>query len=154
MLSASRRDYYAGALMILLGVGAITVSRSYQLGDLSNMGPGFFPTALGVILILLGVAIAATAVRARTLERESAADKYKPEWRGWIAIASSIVAFVALGKYGGLVPASFAIAFISALGDRDNSWLTALVLGLAISAVSVVVFWWMLRLQFPLFAWG
>lgn len=157
MLNGYRRDYYAGALMVLLGIGAILTGKGYQIGDLTNMGPGFFPMALGVMLLLLGAAIAGTATHARAssfMDSRGASEKSDPEWRGWIAITSSIVAFVVLGKYGGLLPASFAITFISALGDRDNNWIAALVLALAISAVSVVIFWWALRLQFPLFSWG
>jgi hypothetical protein len=52
------------------------------------------------------------------------------------------------------VPASFAVAFIAALGDRDNRLIDALVLGVAMAIVAVVVFWWLLQLQFPLFQWG
>ncbi|MEJ0045599.1 MAG: hypothetical protein WDN04_05275 [Rhodospirillales bacterium] len=49
-------------------------------------------------------------------------EKLAPEWRGWICIVASVLAFVVLGKYGGLLPATFAIVFIAALGDRDNVW--------------------------------
>ena len=31
---------------------------TYSVGTLMHMGPGFLPTALGVILICLGIAIA------------------------------------------------------------------------------------------------
>jgi len=44
--------------------------------------------------------------------------------------------------------------FISALGDRDNTWKKALLLSLAIVVVAVVVFWWALQIQLPLFRWG
>jgi hypothetical protein len=77
-----------------------------------------------------------------------------PEWRGWFCIGASIVAFVALGKYGGLLPATFAIVFISALGDRQNTVASVAVLALACAVVCVVVFWWALQIQFPLFQWG
>jgi energy-converting hydrogenase Eha subunit E len=48
-----KRDFYAGALMILLGSVAVFVGPTYQLGTLMNMGPGFMPTALGVVLLSL-----------------------------------------------------------------------------------------------------
>ena len=44
--------------------------------------------------------------------------------------------------------------FISALGDRDNTLREALLLALAMMAIAVVVFWWALSLQLPLFQWG
>jgi len=44
--------------------------------------------------------------------------------------------------------------FISALGDRDNTLTEALLLSLAMCFIAVVVFWWALKLQLPLFQWG
>ena len=44
--------------------------------------------------------------------------------------------------------------FISALGDRDNTLTEAVLLSLAMSFIAVVVFWWALKLQLPLFQWG
>ena len=145
------RDYAGGALMFALGVGAVGYGSTYTMGTLGRMGPGYFPVALGVILALCGLAIAA---RARFAGREGAAKVLPPEWRGWTCICLAIVAFVAVGKYGGLVPATFAVVFISALGDRENTWKSALVLALGAVAMCVVVFWWALHLQFDLFAWG
>lgn len=146
------RDYYGGALMMLIGLGAIVQGANYRIGSLTAMGSGFFPVALGIILVVLGVWIAATARRVPP-ERATEA-KAPPEWRGWLCIPGSVAAFVVLGKHGGLLPATFAVVFISALGDRDNSLRDAFVLAAAMSAVCVVVFWWALQVQFPLFAWG
>jgi hypothetical protein len=115
------------------------------------MGPGFFPVALGVILALAGLVIIITA---RLSVHEGEDKDLPPEWRGWFCICASIVAFVVLGKYGGLLPASFAIVFISALGDRDNTIFSAALLAAAICVVCVVIFWWALQVQFPLFTWG
>ena len=151
LINKSNRDYYGGALMFLIGLGAILQGRTYSMGTLSRMGPGFFPVSLGVILALAGAAI---ALSARFAEREAEEKALPPEWRGWFCISLSIVAFVVLGKYGGLVPATFAIVFISALGDRQNTIKSALVLAVAIVAICLIVFWWALQMQFPLFGWG
>jgi hypothetical protein len=150
-INQSNRDYYAGALMFALGVGAILEGRKYSMGTLSRMGPGYFPVSLGVILALVGAAIAITA---RFAQHEGEEKVLPPEWRGWFCICLSIIAFVGLGKYGGLVPATFAIVFISALGDRQNTIKSALVLAGAIVVVCMIVFWWALQMQFPLFGWG
>jgi uncharacterized membrane protein len=142
--------------MMLIGTGAIAQGASYGLGSLTAMGSGFFPVALGVVLTLLGVWIAATAHHAADGATEIAPQEepVPREWRGWLCILASVAAFVVLGKYGGLLPATFAVVFISALGDRDNTLLSALVLAVAMSIVCVVVFWWALQVQFPLFTWG
>ncbi len=145
------RDYYGGALMVLIGLGAVAQGMTYGVGTLTHMQSGFFPVALGCVLALLGVAIAASAKREETAD---AGEDEPPEWRGWICITLGILAFLALGRFGGLLPATFALVFISALGDRDNSVRAALILAVAICAVSVAVFWWALKLPFPLLSWG
>ncbi|PLZ02670.1 tripartite tricarboxylate transporter TctB [Burkholderia sp. WAC0059] len=147
------RDYYGGALIMFLGLAAVHVGIGYDTGTLQNMGPGFFPVAVGVFMVVLGVLI---ALNARGEDEGADPDERHrpPEWRGWTCIGLSIVAFVLIGKYGGLLPATFAIVFIAALGDRDNSVTQAGLLAAAMCVVSAAVFWWALQLQLPLFAWG
>jgi hypothetical protein len=145
------KDYYGGALMLALGLGAVYQGLTYKVGTLSRMGPGFFPVALGALLALIGLGI---VLGAKGSVKPGPDKSLPPEWRGWICISLSIVAFIVFGKYGGLLPATFAVCFISAMGDRDNTWKSALVLSLAMVAICVVVFWWALQMQFPLFQWG
>jgi hypothetical protein len=142
-------DQYGGALMFIIGLSATLQSVHYRLGTLSRMGPGFFPASVSALLALTGIAIFLTAQPDGPKEHHGQA-----EWRGWILIASSIVAFIILGTWGGLVPATFAIVFISALADRDNNWKDALLLSIGVVLISIVVFWWLLQVQFPLFRWG
>lgn len=144
------RDIYAGALMLAIGIAAIWQGSSYSIGTLSRMGPGLFPVALGCILSLVGIAIAVVAM---LNQPRGEAVRLAPEWRGRICIILGIAAFVILGAHGGLLPAAFAITFISALGDRQNTIRSALILAVAISLVGVVVFWWALQLQLPLLSW-
>ena len=50
-----KRDFYAGGLIIMFGLLMALKGPSYRVGSLMHMGPGFLPTALGVILIFLGI---------------------------------------------------------------------------------------------------
>jgi Tripartite tricarboxylate transporter TctB family len=145
------RDQAGGALMIAVGLGAIIEGQTYSFGSLARMGPGFFPVVLGALLGLAGVAIAASAKPTQAPKEDTA---YKADWRGWGCIALSLSLFIILGRHGGLLPATFAVVFVSALGDRRNSVKNAFVLAVAIVAVCVTVFWGLLQLQFPLFTWG
>ncbi len=38
-----KKDYYGGALMIVIGLSAAFGSLDFKLGTLSRMGSGFFP---------------------------------------------------------------------------------------------------------------
>lgn len=142
------RDYAGGVLMMVIGLGAAFQGSTYSIGSLSRMGPGYFPVALGILLTLIGLAIAVTA---RFTHYEGEEDVLPPEWRGWICICASVIAFVVFGEYGGLVPATFAVVFISALGDKMNTVKSAAILGAGVVVVAIVVFWWALQMQLPLF---
>ncbi len=113
-----KRDFYAGGLMILVGLVAAYKGPSYQLGTLMRMGPGFMPTALGVLLILLGIVIAGSAVNTAEGEGEDILPEY-PQWRGWGCILAGPVCFIIFGSVGGFIPATFSCVFVSALGDRE-----------------------------------
>jgi len=154
-LAGYRRDYYGGALMVLIGLSAVVQGASYKVGTLTRMGSGFFPVALGVLLIILGVLIGGNARRGQPAIRqpvEPGDDGHAgPEWRGWICILAGIGSFAVIGPYAGLLPATFTTVFISALGDRDNTWLSALVLAVVMTVIAYGVFWYALQLQIPLF---
>jgi len=149
-LLSRNKDYYGGALMILIGLATVYQGTHYRLGTLARMGPGFFPTAVGAILAVVGLAIALSADPAAS----EAGAHPAFDWRAWGGIIGGNLAFMVLGEYGGLVPATFAIVFISALGDRSNSLKQAFWLAAGMVAIAVVVFWWALRLQIGLFQWG
>src|ERR1700722_18119209 len=113
------KDFWGGSLIVLLGIVVVLQGRSYDTGALSRMGPGYFPVALGVILVLCGVVI---AINGYVASPPADTRQAPSEWRAWFLICLSIVAFIISAQYLGLVPATFAIVFISALADRGNTW--------------------------------
>ncbi|MFA1683262.1 tripartite tricarboxylate transporter TctB family protein [Achromobacter dolens] len=151
--SVIKREAWAAGTMIVLGLGAIAQASTYTLGSLARMGPGLFPAILGVLLVLLGLIIARMAYSPMITE-EDAEEVPPPEWRGWGCIIGGLLTFILLGKYGGLVPATFALVFISAMGDRQHTPRSAARLAVGVTILGVAVFSWALQLQFPLFRWG
>ncbi|AGU50277.1 hypothetical protein VAPA_1c31900 [Variovorax paradoxus B4] len=155
--SKFKKDYYGGALLVVVGLAAVYAGVGYRVGELAHMGPGFFPVALGGLLALTGLLIALSARGEEPASEEAVSHGHPggmPDMRGCICIILGILAFLLFGEYGGLLPATFAIVFISALGDRDNSLTEVTLLSLAMCFIAVVVFWWALKLQLPLFQWG
>ncbi|HVZ15349.1 MAG TPA: tripartite tricarboxylate transporter TctB family protein [Bauldia sp.] len=146
-----KRDVYAGLLMVLLGAFAAYIGSQYPLGEVSNMGPGFVPTSLGIILAGLGVLIALVALVSDKPEEH--ATWQLPDRRGSLCIIGGLVAFVVLAKYLGLAPASFALVFISAMGDTEQTWKGAALLAIVVTACGIGVFSYLLQLPFPLFIW-
>ena len=149
----NRRDLAGGALVAALGLGVAAVAHGYRLGTLRRMGPGYFPLLLGAILIVTGGLIALGGMR-RASPHAASRPAGSADWRGAAAVVAGLVAFAVLGRWGGLLPASFACVFLSALGDRRNRPAVAAALALAMTLVAVVVFHLVLRVQLPLLRWG
>jgi hypothetical protein len=148
-----KKDYYAGGLMILLGLIAAIEGQNYNIGTLRQMGPGFFPVALGILLIFLGLLIAGTSLGVN-IDGDDTVLPEKLEWRGWFCILAGPALFIIFGKIGGLVPATFACVFVSALGDRSTTVKGATVLAAGVTVFGVVLFSYLLKMPMPVLKWG
>jgi len=165
-----KRETWAGVTMIVIGLVVIAESMTYTIGTGARMGPGYFPLLLGGLLALLGVIISFSSDPEedekldQVLDMPEAADldhqhekpvtKQADRLRGMGAIVLGILAFMLFGRFGGLVPATFALVFISAMGDINNKVKSALILAAVITVMGVGIFHYGLQLQFPLFRWG
>jgi len=141
----NNRDFIAGLLFIVLGGLAIALARDYPFGTTMRMGPGYFPTVLGAILLLFGIYVLARGIRS--------GDRVKGEW-GWkplALISVSIVLFGFLLDRAGLIPATIATLFVAAAAGREFRWKEVILLAVVMSAFSVAVFSWGLKLPYPLF---
>ena len=144
-----KRDYYAGGLMLLLGVGAAVTGSGYKFGSLARMGPGFMPVVLGIVLAFLGILIAGTALASSEPDdRRFLPDN--PQWFGWACIIAGPILFIILGHYGGMIPAVFACVFVSALGDKTASYKSSLILAAGVTVFGVLLFHYLLSIPFPL----
>lgn len=150
MSFSHRRDYYAGALMMLVGGGAAYVASHYRMGTLTNMGPGYFPTVLGGVLAFIGLIIAGSAAFTRA-PAVAEAPAPRPDWRGWLCITAAAILFIVLARYAGLVAATFVCVFVAALGDRENSWKESALLAGGITIFGVLLFAFVLHVQIPIF---
>jgi len=151
-LSRIKRDYYAGALMVLIGLVAAVDSRHYTMGSLRQMGPGYFPVALGALLIFLGILIAGTASTGGGDSEEATLPH--SEWRGWLCIIAGPVLFIILGKFTGMAPAIFACVFVSALGDRETTLRGATILATSVTVFGILLFSYLLKIPMPILKWG
>lgn len=151
-LKINRQELYSAGLMMLIGIGTVVGSLNYDIRTLARMGPGYFPLLLGVMLIVVGALILATP--STDIDEDLERGKGEPQYRAWGFVVLGVVLFITLGHYGGLVPATFALVVVSALGDQSNSLKAALALGVAITLMAVGIFHFGLQMQFPLFAWG
>jgi hypothetical protein len=150
------RDLYGGAIFVVIGLVILVQGNSYGLGSLAKVGSGLFPVVLGVVLMGLGALIALGGVVSSDTEESESVPPM--QWKGFAAIVSGVVAFIAIGSLFGLAPAAFACVFISALGDRTATFKSAAVLATVMTLFALLFFSYFLNVQFPVLqlptSWG
>lgn len=146
----NQKELAPALLMLFIGMATVFGSLGYKIGLLGRMGPGYFPLLLGAGLMLVALLI---ALSPPSLSAASSA-AFVPQYRAWFLVVLAVLCFMVLGRYGGLVPATFALAFIATLADKKNSFKTALMVGVVLTVMAITVFYYGLQMQFPLLHWG
>lgn len=154
MALKNTQDFYAGLLFSVLGGAFAWGATSYDIGSAAEMGPGYFPLVLGMLLVALGVAITAKAfgqpnADARTIGPWA--------WRPLICIVLANLLFgvllVGLPSIGlpamGMWVAIVVMTVVASMARKGFSWTEALVQGLVLAMGSYLVFVLGLNLQFP-----
>jgi hypothetical protein len=138
------RDFWAGVMLIATGTAAMFITRTYPFGTALRMGPGYFPTVLGALLILAGIYLAVVGLRRH--------EKIEGGWslRALIVLPLSLVLFGFLMDRAGFIPALMVLIFGSALGGTEFRFIEVLALAVVLTALSVAVFIWALGLPYPL----
>jgi hypothetical protein len=146
MKISNQEDFWSGVLFVSFGVLAVIVSRDYPMGAAIRMGPGYFPTYVGVCLIVLGVVISALSFR-------SVGEGIgRVPWRAVIMLSASFVAFAIGMETVGFIPSLAGLIVLSALAGRESRWLEIAIECVVLIAASWAVFIYGIELPFPL--WG
>ena len=140
----SNKDFLAGLLFLFLGGFAVAVANSYPMGSTMRMGPGYFPTALGVILCLFGVYLMVRGIRTGGKMESGWA------WRPLALITLSIVLFGFLLDRAGMIPALVAMFFAAAAAGREFRFKEVLLLTVVMGAFAATVFLYGLKLPYQL----
>ena len=138
------KDFYSGLLFIAFGVGAIVIGSNYALGTAARMGPGYFPRMLGILLIVLGGALALRALRVQG----SPMPGWK--WRPTLIVLGSVVLFGVIVNSVGLVLSTIILIFLSSAASTEFRPKEALISGVLLAALTVAVFVIGLKLQLPI----
>jgi hypothetical protein len=137
-------DLASGVVIAAIGLFiALYAGAHYDMGSLRRMGPGFFPVVLGAVLAVLGVIIARAGWR-------RAAEPGPIAWKDALAVLGAIVVFGAGLERLGLVPVTLLSVLLGscAAPDRRIGW--RVVLALVVTALSVLVFHFGLKMTVPL----
>jgi hypothetical protein len=142
----NRKNFWAGVMFIAFGLFFSGFGTQYAIGTAARMGPGYVPTALGVIVILLGIAISVGALFAKTTAEN--VDKFA--FPAIILIIGAVVLFGVLLKPLGLIISLLVLVAVSSYASHEFSWRGMLINAVVLTVLCVVVFVWLLKLRFPL----
>lgn len=143
-----RKDFAGGLMFIGIGAFFAIGAGAYPMGTAVRMGPAYFPTVLGWILVGLGliVFIRSFFLRGEPLPRSNL--------RPLIFILGSVIAFGLLLDKAGLALASLVVMILSAMGGWDFRWKEQLGNAVFLTALNIAVFYYGLGLPFKLWPWS
>lgn len=139
-------DIVAALTTGALGLYIVIAGNQYTFGTPRRMGPGFLPEVVGVLLVLLAAGLLFEALRT---EPRPFAFRFQPV----ITVMLALVAFAVLIERSGMLPATFALVFLSALAEPPFRPLRTLVLAVAVSAMGIGIFIYGLGLRLPVLNW-
>jgi hypothetical protein len=140
------RDIVGGLVLIVLGLFAAFYAQRYSFGELSRMGPGFFPVVLGILLAVLGVLVALPAML-------RAGEPLHVEWKTAGLVIASIVVFALALPVLGLLLATILAVLINSMADRQITWKGRFMLSVSVAVIVYLVFGYGLGMTLPIFPW-
>jgi len=133
-------------MFIFVGGGAMFMARDYPFGSALRMGPGYFPTVLGGLVILGGI-----IVLIEGLVKQPAITR---TWslRALIILPAAAWVFGELMEMAGFVPAIFVLTIMAALASPEFKWKEQILLAAGLTAGCVGLFIYGIGLPYPLFS--
>ena len=142
----NQKDFWAGGMFVVFGAFFAGFGSQYSLGSAANMGPGYFPTMLGIALVVLGIVISVAAMSAK-----AAAEKIdRFAWGTLLLILGPVALFGLLLPILGLVACLLMLVAISSYASHEFSWKATLGNAVILVALCLFVFVYALKLQFQL----
>jgi hypothetical protein len=145
-MAVNQKNVVTGLLYIVFGGAAAIMSFGYEIGTPYNMGPGFFPFGVAIILGIMGLCVLVPAVLS------SATPSPIGSWplKTLAIVLGSVVLFGLLLEPLGLLVAASVLLAVSAFAHPEFSWRAVLLLVVLLVPFTWVVFVFLLGLQFPL----
>jgi len=143
-LIRNEKDFWIGVIYVAFGSAAIIISRNYGMGTALKMGPSYFPTILGCLLIVIGVF---SLIRS-FIKPGSPFGTFA--FKGLLLITASIILFGFIVRGAGLVIALPVLVIISSCASIRFRWKYSLVLAAGLTIFCILVFLKALGVPLPI----
>jgi hypothetical protein len=144
MTARNRPDIVSGLLFTIFGAATFLLSRRYDMGTLSDMGPGYFPAMGGVGLLIVGLVVTVRgffATEAVEIERLSL--------KHVVLVLGPVLAFGILLQPVGMVISSLILVIGSAYASQEFHWRYAVFTAIVLTAGCYAIFVYGLGLPMP-----
>ena len=136
----------SGGVLLAVGLTMLVIGWSYPVGKLTQMGPGYVPRAIAILICLVAAAIIAIDLRSTDTEPRDGM-----HWRGLAFVSAAMLIFAALVDVAGLVPSMFLAVAVSMFADRQARPLTVLIYTVFATGAGWLLFLVILELPIPAF---
>jgi Tripartite tricarboxylate transporter TctB family len=137
------RDVIAGLIFLAVAVVFLNASLGLQQGRAVEMGPGYLPTLVSGLLLILAVVLIGNAIRVRSATFDGL------ELKEIGLVAAAIVLFGLLIRPAGLITATSAVV-VSSFAASDVRWKEVILLCIGLCVSTVIVFIKLLKLPLAL----
>ena len=128
------KDFWTGLIYVFFGASAILVARDYGMGTAVKMGPAYFPTILGGLLVGIG----AISVIRSFIVRGTPVGAFA--FKGLTLVTVSALVFGFLVRGAGLAVALPLLVIISAYASTRFRWHPTLLLAAGLTVFCALVF--------------
>jgi hypothetical protein len=146
----NQKDFWAGVMFVAFGLFFAGFGARYPFGTAAHMGPGYFPTVLGCILMVLGIIVAVGGLSPGAPEQK--VDNFA--WSTLLFVLGPIVLFGLLLNTLGLILCLLMLIGVSSYASHEFTWKATLGNAVVLIVLCLVVFVYALKLQFPLWPAG
>jgi len=147
-LRINLHDVLFGIFLIVAAGAAMFMTRNLTIGTASNMGPGYMPLAVALIILGFGVFLIG---RGLLTGNEQGIETV--QLRPILAVLVSVGVFALLAERAGLVLASLATIIVAGFGGREFRIVESVLFACVLTACAALLFVSVLDLPLPLWPW-
>ena len=142
------QDLLFGLFLIIVAGIALVATRNLSGGNAADMGPGYMPRAIAIMLLGFGLWFSIRGIRRPFVG--IAPVRLQP----LLAITASVAVFALTASRFGLALSSFAAILIASFATREARPVESVVFALALSTAAVLLFVKVLSLPVPIWPSG
>lgn len=133
------KDFWSGVMFGVFGLFFMVFAQQYDMGTAARMGPAFFPSVLGGLMLVLGVLIVFQAMGKPDTEH-GRLDTF--HFKPLLLVLGAVFAFGLLLRPMGLIVALTVLVVVSSMGSPEFRLRDALLLTVGLTILVIVVFVW------------